>query len=55
MEWLSDSLCTAPVSLGKKCNGIDVNYFTRTVTDDKGNKIHLKDRNLTDELRRTDD
>ena len=34
-------MCTAPVSLSKKCNGLDVNYFTRTVTDDKGNKIHL--------------
>ena len=41
VEWLSNTLCTAPVSLSKKCNGLDVNYFTRTVTDDKGNKIHL--------------
>ena len=41
LEWLSDTLCTTPVSLSKKCNGLDVNYFTRTVTDNKGNKIHL--------------
>ncbi|MDV4617444.1 winged helix-turn-helix domain-containing protein [Enterococcus faecium] len=34
-------MCTAPVSLSKKCNGLDVNNFTRTVTDDKGNKIYL--------------
>ena len=34
-------MCTAPVSLSKKYNGLDVNYFTRTVTDDKGDKIHL--------------
>lgn len=24
-----------------KCNGLDVNYFTHTVTDDNGDKIHL--------------
>ena len=41
VEWLSNTLCTAPVSLSKKYNGLDVNYFTRTVTDDKGDKIHL--------------
>ena len=41
VEWLSNTLCTAPVSLGKKYNSLDVNYFTRTVTDDKGDKIHL--------------
>ena len=41
VEWLSDTLCTVPVSLSRKCNSIDVNYFTRTVTDDRGNKIHL--------------
>ena len=34
-------MCTAPVSLGKKYNGLDINCFTRTVTSDKGNKIHL--------------
>ena len=34
-------MCTAPVFLSKKCNDLDVNYFTRTVTDNKGNKIHL--------------
>ena len=34
-------MCTAPVSLGKKYNGLDINCFTRTVTNDKGNKIHL--------------
>lgn len=34
-------MCTAPVSLSKKSNGLDVNYFTRIVTDDKGNKIYL--------------
>ena len=32
---------TAPVFLSKKSNGLDIDYFTRTVTDDKGNKIHL--------------
>lgn len=41
VEWLSNTLCTAPVFLSKKCNDLDVNYFTRTVTDNKGNKIHL--------------
>ena len=41
MEWLSDTLCTTPVSLSKKCSGLDVDYFTRTVTDTSGNKIHL--------------
>ena len=41
VEWLSDTLCTTPVSLSKKCNGLDVGYFTRTVTDTNGNKIHL--------------
>ena len=41
VEWLSDTLCTVPVSLSRKCNSIDVNYFTRTVTDEKGNEIHL--------------
>ncbi len=34
-------MCTAPVSLGKKYDGLDINCFTRTVTDDKGDKIHL--------------
>ena len=34
-------MCIAPVSLSKKSNGLDIDYFTRTVTDDKGNKIHL--------------
>ena len=34
-------MCTAPVSLSKKCNGLDIDYFTRTVTDTNGNKIHL--------------
>lgn len=34
-------MCTAPVYLSKKCNGLDVDYFTRTVTDTNGNKIHL--------------
>lgn len=41
VEWLSNTLCTAPVSLSKKCNGLDVDYFTRTVIDTNGNKIHL--------------
>ena len=34
-------MCTAPAFLSKKCNSIDINYFTRTVTDEKGNEIHL--------------
>ncbi|WP_341875424.1 winged helix-turn-helix domain-containing protein [Enterococcus faecium] len=38
---LSNTLHTEPVFLSKKDNGLDVNCFTRTVTDDKGNKIHL--------------
>ena len=41
VEWLSNTLCTAPAFLSKKCNSIDINYFTRTVTDEKGNEIHL--------------
>ena len=41
VDWLSETLYTAPVSLSKKSNGLDVNYFSRTVTDAKGNKIHL--------------
>lgn len=47
VEWLSNTLCTAPVFLSKKCNDLDVNYFTRTVTDNKGNKIHLTSKELT--------
>ena len=43
MEWLSNTLCTVPVSLSKG-NGLDVNYFSRTVTDNKGNEIHLTAR-----------
>lgn len=34
-------MCTAPAFLSKKCNSIDINYFTHTVTDEKGNEIHL--------------
>ena len=41
VELLSNTLHTEPVFLSKKDNGLDVNCFTRTVTDDKGNKIHL--------------
>ncbi|MBM6810102.1 winged helix-turn-helix domain-containing protein [Faecalitalea cylindroides] len=41
VEWLSNTLCTTPAFLSKKCNSIDINYFTRTVTDEKGNEIHL--------------
>ena len=43
MEWLSNTLCTVPVSLSKG-SGLDVNYFSRTVTDSKGNEIHLTAR-----------
>lgn len=38
---MSNTLCTAPVSLCKKCNSLDVDYFTRTVTNENGNIIHL--------------
>ncbi|MGI6012341.1 MAG: winged helix-turn-helix domain-containing protein [Ruminococcus sp.] len=41
VEWLSNTLRTAPISLSKQYHGLDINCFTRSVINEKGNKIHL--------------
>jgi len=44
VEWLSNTLCVTPVLLNQTYNGLNINYFTRTIIDSKGNEIHLTAR-----------
>lgn len=41
IELLSKQLRTSPMIIQQEVKGLNINPFTRTVTDDKGNKIHL--------------
>lgn len=41
VEWLSKTLCVTPVALKQTDKSLNIDYFTRTITDSKGNKIHL--------------
>ena len=41
IELLSKQLRTSPMIIQQEVKGLNINYFTRTVTDNKGNKIHL--------------
>ena len=44
VEWLSNTLCATPVLLNQTYKGLNINYFTRTIIDNKGNEIHLTAR-----------
>lgn len=44
IEWLSDTLGLKPISLNQTCNSLNIDYFTRIITDNSGNKIHLTAR-----------
>ena len=41
VECLSKSLCVTPIALRQGNMGLNIDHFTRTVTDTKGNKILL--------------
>ena len=41
IELLSKQLRTSPMIIQQEVKGLNINYFTRTVIDNKGNKIHL--------------
>ncbi|MFV7882713.1 winged helix-turn-helix domain-containing protein [Enterococcus faecium] len=41
IELLSKQLRTSPMIIQQEVKGLNINPFTRTVTDDKGNRIHL--------------
>lgn len=41
VECLSKSLCVTPIALRQGNIGLNIDHFTRTVTDTKGNKILL--------------
>ena len=41
VEWLSNTLCVTPVTLRQTYKNLNIDYFTRTIIDSKGNKIHL--------------
>ena len=41
IELLSKQLRTSPMIIQQEVKGLNINPFTRTVTDDKGDKIHL--------------
>ena len=41
VECLSKSLCVTPIALRQGNIGLNIDHFTRTVTDTNGNKIHL--------------
>ena len=44
IELLSKQLCTSPMIIQQEVKGLNINPFTRIVTDDKGNEIHLTAR-----------
>ena len=41
VDCLSKSLCVTPIALRLGNIGLNIDHFTRTVTDTNGNKIHL--------------
>lgn len=41
IELLSKQLCTSPMIIQQEVKGLNINPFTRIVTDDKGNEIYL--------------
>ena len=41
VEWLSNTLCVTPIAFKQTDESLNIDYFTRTITDSKGDKIHL--------------
>ena len=41
VEWLSNTLCVTPIAFKQADESLNIDYFTRTITDSKGDKIHL--------------
>ena len=39
VEWLSKTLCVIPVALKQTDDNLNIDFFTRTITDSKGKKI----------------